>query len=37
MSRAAKKERLVDTQSHHTILTLSRVARYGLQNFTRNA
>jgi len=37
MSRAAKKERLVDTQSHHTILTLSRVARYGLRNFTRNA
>ena len=37
MSRAAKKERLVDTQSRHTILTLSRVARYGLRNFTRNA
>lgn len=37
MSRAAKKERLVDTQSHHTILTLSRVTRYGLRNFTRNA
>ena len=37
MSRAAKKERLVDTQSHHTVLTLSRVARYGLRNFTRNA
>ncbi len=37
MSRAAKKERLVDTQRHHTILTLSRVARYGLRNFTRNA
>lgn len=37
MSRAAKKERLVDTQSHHTILTLGRVARYGLRNFTRNA
>lgn len=37
MSRATKKERLVDTQSHHTILTLSRVARYGLRNFTRNA
>lgn len=37
MSRAAKKERLVDTQSHHTILTPSRVARYGLRNFTRNA
>ena len=37
MSRAAKKERLVDPQSHHTILTLSRVARYGLRNFTRNA
>ena len=37
MSRVAKKERLVDTQSHHTILTLSRVARYGLRNFTRNA
>ncbi len=37
MSRAAKKERLVDTQSHHTVLTLSRVARYGLRNFPRNA
>ena len=37
MSRATKKERLVDTQSHHTVLTLSRVARYGLRNFTRNA
>ncbi len=37
MSRVAKKERLVDTQSHHTVLTLSRVARYGLRNFTRNA
>ena len=32
-----KKERLVNTQRRRTILTWTRVVRYGLRNFTRNA
>ena len=32
-----KKERLVNTQRRRTLLTWSRVVRYGLRNFTRNA
>lgn len=32
-----KKERLVNTQRRRTLLTWTRVMRYGLRNFTRNA
>lgn len=32
-----KKERLVNTQRRRTFLTWTRVIRYGLRNFTRNA
>ena len=32
-----KKERLVNSQRRRTLLTWTRVVRYGLRNFTRNA
>ena len=32
-----KKERLVNNQRRRTLLTWTRVVRYGLRNFTRNA
>lgn len=35
--RKVKKERLINTQRRRTFLTWTRVVRYGLRNFTRNA
>lgn len=36
-SKTVKKERLINTQRRRTLLTWTRVVRYGLRNFTRNA
>lgn len=35
--KEVKKERLINTQRRRTFLTWTRVVRYGLRNFTRNA